>query len=435
MRKRKLIGIVGAVVTVFAGVLSATPAPAAIPSITIWVDAPRLPGATEYAKVMKGKVNAKVELHDQADMLRKVNLFNRVKKGWPDVVFGPPNDVGPLQDASYALALDKFAPKSFWDDIAPFNQWCKISTGEYMCVKDDIAQTVLWVNTKLMKDFGYTVPKTMKEFAAIGADIFKNHKGYSLGALGDLGMYSSYLWPSQCPLNEAKSGSAVRIASKSPKCTRVAELVQPLVDSGVLSTSAAWDADFIEEFAKPNKVVMTLGPSWFGEYIIRPASSWNVPAGQMTAEEMPLWEGEKVNYSGEWGGGIYTVSRHYKTPAVAMDFIKFMISDKQVVVDVKNPDGSRGVVTYPASLKGVALWQQKLSSDPYYAKNPIPALNSAGKKIYSGEKPVSYDSWGSMQGAFGADFKKNKNVQAAIDAAAKNLSSLAEKLGYKVTTT
>jgi ribosome-associated translation inhibitor RaiA len=39
-----------------------------------------------------------------------------------------------------------------------------------------------------------------------------------------------------------------------------------------------------------------------------------------------------------------------------------------------------------------------------------------------------------MQGAFGADFKKNKDVQAAIDAAAKTLSSLAEKLGYKVQT-
>ena len=92
--------------SLIAGGFAANPASAAIPSITIWVDAPRLPGAQAYAAAMKGKVNAKVELHDQADMLRKVNLFNRVKKGWPDVVFGPPNDVGPLMDASYALALD-----------------------------------------------------------------------------------------------------------------------------------------------------------------------------------------------------------------------------------------------------------------------------------------------------------------------------------------
>lgn len=434
MKKGRFLVAFLTIGALFAGGLAANPASAEIPSITIWVDAPRLPGAQAYAKAMKGKVNAKVELHDQADMLRKVNLFNRVKKGWPDVVFGPPNDVGPLMDASYALPLNKLMPDSFWKDVEPFNGWCKLNTGEYMCVKDDIAQSVLWVNTKLMKDFGYTVPKTMKEFAAIGADIAANHKGYSLGALGDLGMYSSYLWPSQCPLNEARSGELVRIAPKSPKCTRVAALLQPMVDSGVLSTSAAWDADFLEEFAKPNKVVMTLGPSWFGEYIIRPASSWNVPAGQMTAEEMPMWEGEKVNYSGEWGGGIYTVSRHSKYPKVAMDFIKFMISDKRVIVDAKNPDGSTGVVTYPASLKGVALWQAKLSKDPYYAKNPIPALNAAGKKIYLGEKFVSYDSWGTMQGAFGADFKKNKDVQAAIDAAAKTLSSLAEKLGYKVIT-
>ena len=84
-------------------------AQAAIPSITIWVDAPRLPGAKLYAQIMKGKVDAKVELHGQADLLAKVQLFNRVKKGWPDVVFGPPNDVAVLKNPliNNALNLDK----------------------------------------------------------------------------------------------------------------------------------------------------------------------------------------------------------------------------------------------------------------------------------------------------------------------------------------
>lgn len=409
-------------------------AQAATPSITVWVDGPRLPGAQVYAKLMKGKVNVKVELHDQGDMLQKVSLFNRVKKGWPDVVFGPPNDVGPLQDAANVQVLNKYAPATFWKDVAPFNGWCKGPKGEWLCIKDDIAQSVLWVNTKLMKNFGYAVPKTMSDFAKIGADIAANHPGYSLGALGDLGAYSSYLWPSQCPLNQATSGSSVRIAPKSPKCTRATALMQPMVDSGVLSTSAPWDADFIKDFGQADKVVMTLGPSWFGEYIIRPASSWNVPKGELTAAPMPSWAGEKANYSGEWGGGIWTVSPHSKYPAEGIKFIQFMISDKKVVVDVVNPDGSKGVVTFPASAKGNALWKTKISSDKYYASDPFPAMLDASKKVFSGEKPVSYDSWGSMQAAFGADFKKNKNVQAALEASAATLSALATRLGYKVIT-
>ena len=412
----------------------AMPAQAAKPSITIWVDAPRLPGAKLYAEIMKGKVDVKVELHAQADLVQKVPLFNRVKKGWPDVVFGPPNDVSVLRDADNALALDKYAPASFWKDMEAGNQWCKGSDGKYYCVKNDLAQTVLWVNTKLMKDFGYAVPKTMADFEKIGLDIAKNHPGYSVGALGAQGAYSSFLWPSQCPVNQATSATAVKIAPTSPKCTRATSLLNNLIGAGVMSTSAPWDADFIKEYGAANKVVMTIGPSWFGEFVIRPASSWNVPAGQITAAPMPMWAGEKVNYSGEWGGGIYTVSPHSKFPKEALAFAIFMVSDKRNVVDVKNPDGSKGAPTFPASQKGNALWKAKVSSDKYYAADPYPAMLEQSKKIFSGEKPVSYDSNSAMEGTFSNELKKTKDAQAALVAFSTYAGNLAKQLGYKVST-
>jgi len=431
-KKYSIVAIAGAFAIAGTTVM-AMPAQAAKPSITIWVDAPRLPGAKLYAEIMKPTVNVKVELHAQGDLVQKVSLFNRVKKGWPDVVFGPPNDVSVLKDAGNALALDKYAPASFWKDMEAGNQWCKGSDGKYYCVKNDLAQTVLWVNTKLMKDFGYTVPKTMDEFAKIGADIAKNHPGYSLGALGAQGVYSSYLWPSQCPVNQATSATAVKIAPKSPKCTRATALLQPMIDSGVMSTSAPWDADFIKDYGQANKVVMTIGPSWFGEFVIRPASSWAVPAGQITAAPMPMWAGEKVNYSGEWGGGIYTVSPHSKYPKEALAFAIFMVSDKRNVVDVANPDGSKGAPTFPASQKGNALWKAAISADKYYSANPYPAMLEQSKKIFSGEKPVSYDTNGAMEGTFSNELKKQKNAQAALDAFATYASNLAKQLGYKVT--
>ena len=432
-KKYSIVAIAGAFAIAGTTVM-AMPAQAAKPSITIWVDAPRLPGAKLYAEIMKPKVNVKVELHAQGDLVQKVPLFNRVKKGWPDVVFGPPNDVSVLKDAGNALALDKYAPASFWKDMEAGNQWCKGSDGKYYCVKNDLAQTVLWVNTKLMKDFGYTVPKTMDEFAKIGADIAKNHPGYSLGALGAQGVYSSYLWPSQCPVNQATSSTAVKIAPKSSKCTRATALLQPMIDSGVMSTSAPWDADFIKDYGQANKVVMTIGPSWFGEFVIRPAGSWNVPAGQITAAPMPSWPGEKINYSGEWGGGIYTVSPHSKFPKEALAFAIFMVSDKRNVVDVANPDGSKGAPTFPASQKGNAFWKAKVSADKYYAADPYPAMLDASKKIFSGEKPVSYDSNSAMEGTFSNELKKSKDAQAALEAFAAYATNLAKQLGYKVST-
>jgi multiple sugar transport system substrate-binding protein len=433
-RKFSVLGIATAAFAVTASfAVTALPAHSAIPSITVWVDAPRLPGAKLYAQIMKGKVNVDVQLHAQGDLVAKVALFNRVKKGWPDVVFGPPNDVSVLQDAGDAMQLDSLATPAFWKDIAKGNNWCKGADGHYYCIKNDMAQTVLWVNTKLVKQFGYTIPKTMTDFAAIGADIAKNHPGYSLGALGDQGFYSGYLWPSQCPVNAATSSTAVRIAPKDSHCTRATSLVQPMLDSGVLSPSAGWDADFLKDYGSTDKVVMTIGPTWYGDFVIRPASSWNVPAGEITAYPMPKWAGESVAYSGEYGGGIYTVSPHSKFPKQALAFAQFMVQDKRNIVDVANPDGSHGAPTFPSTSSGNALWAAKTNADPYYSPSPFPAMLTQFPLIYTGEKPVSYDANGAWS-VFSNELKKSKNAQAALEAYDAYTTNLAKQLGYDVKT-
>lgn len=405
------------------------------PSITVWVDAPRLPGAKLYAKIMKRKVNVKVELHGQGDLLAKVQLFNRVKKGWPDVVFGPPNDVSVLKNPliNNALNLDKLLTPAEVKNFGNGNNWCKSSTGTY-CVKNDLAQTVLWYDTVLFKEFGYTVPKTMDEWAALGKDVAANHPGYSLGAVGDgHGVYASYYWPSQCPLNQEKSATRVVINTASPKCTRVAKLLQPMVDSGVLSKTSYWDAGYIKNVGQAGKILAHLGPSWWGEFVLRPAGTYAIPAGRIATAPMPIWAGEKVNYSGEWGGGIYTVSPHSKYPRQALDFAIFMVGDKRNLVTVKNPDGSFGAPTFPAYTPGNALWAAKVSSDKYYASNPFPAMLAQSSKIFPGEKPVRYDSSGAWGAAWSPEITKNGDLQKALDAYGVYVSNLAMQLGYEVT--
>ena len=407
---------------------------AAKPSITIWVDAPRLPGAKLYATIMKGKVIVKVELHSQADLMAKIQLFNRVKKGWPDVVFGAPNDAaflkGPLVNG--ALNLDKLLTPAEVKNFGHGNDDCKSSTGTY-CVKNDLAQTVLWYDTKLFKEIGYTVPTTMDQFAALGADIAKNHPGYSLGAAGDLGFYASFLWPSQCPLNQVKSETRVVINTASPKCTRVAKLLQPLVDSGVLDKRSYFDAGYIKDVAQAGKIVANIGPSWWGDFVLRPPSTFAIPAGHIAAAPMPMWAGEKVNYSGAWGGGSYTISPHSKYPREALNFAMFMDSDKRNLVTLKNADGSFGAPTFPAYTPGNALWKAKISKDPYYASDPFPAMLAQASKIFPGEKPVRYDSnsvWGT---AYGPEMSKSGDIQKAVDAYGAYVTNLAKQVGYEVT--
>lgn len=407
---------------------------AAIPSITIWVDSPRLPGAQLYAQVMKGKVNVTVQLHAQSDLVAKVQLFNTVKKGWPDVVFGPPNDVAFLKNplVNDALQLDKLQSPAIWKAFGHGNDWCNLN-GHYYCVKNDLAQTVLWYNKTLMTQFGYKVPTTMTEFAAIGADVAKNHPGYSMGPLGDQATYSSFLESSQCPLNVAKSDTVVVINSKSPKCTRVSALLQPMIDSGVLDVRSPFDAGYIKE-VQSGKWLMNVGPSWWGQFVLRPASSYNVPAGQVATAPMPLWAGETKAYSGEYGGGIFTISPHSKYPKEALAFAMFMVGDVRNLVTVKNPDGSHGAPTYPAYGPGNKIWVKAVAKDTYYAQNIVPALDTQAQLIWSGTKPVRYDANGAWGASFATDLGQSKNLQHAIDAYATYTSNAATQVGYAVVT-
>ena len=435
MKRKYSVMAVATAVVIGGAMVAPIAAQAATPSITIWVDAPRLPGAKLYATIMKGKVNVKVELHGQADLLAKVQLFNRVKKGWPDVVFGPPNDVAVLKNPliANALKLDKLLTPAEVKGFGNGNSWCKSATGTY-CVKNDLAQTVLWYDTVLFKEFGYKVPKTMVEFAALGVDLAANHPGYSLGAIGDQGFYADFLWPSQCPLNQEKSATRVVINTKSPKCTRVAKLLQPLVDNGVLDKRSFFDAGYIKDVGQAGKIVANIGPSWWGEFVLRPAGTFAVPAGHIATAPMPIWPGEKVAYSGEWGGGIYTVSPHSKYPRQALDFAMFMVGDKRNLVTVKNPDGSHGAPTFPAYTPGNALWKAKVSGDKYYASNPFPAMLTQSSKIFPGEKPVRYDSNGAWGAAYAPEMTKSGDIQKAVDAYGAYVSNLAQQLGYEVAT-
>ena len=431
---KKAAAAVG-VLAIVGSALISMPSQAATPSLLVWVDSPRLPGAKEYAKIMKGKVNVKVELHAQGDLLAKVQLFNRVKKGWPDVVFGPPNDVAVLRNPiiGNAREISSLLKAEEIKNFGKLNDWCKGADGKYYCVKNDMAQSVLWYDTALFAEFGYKVPTKMSEFFAIGEDLAAKHPGYSLGALSDAAAYSSYFWPSQCPLNNELSATRVLINSKSPKCTRVTAALQPLIDKGVFYAGSAFSPEYIK-MAQEGKLVAHIGPSWFGEFVLRPASSFNIPTGRLTAAPMPTWDGEKVNYSGEWGGGIYTISPHAKSPRAALDFAIFMVGDKRNVVDVVNPDKSTGAPTFPAYIKGNKLWKAKIDADPYYKGSPYAAMADQAGKVWTGVKPVRYDADGAWGAAFAPELAKSKDIQKALDAYATYTSNLAQQLGYEVTT-
>lgn len=392
------------------------------PELLIWVDSVREPAALQYKEAFEGEVDVTIEVVDVADLQSKITLFNTTGSGWPDVVFAQPNDVAAWADPSngYAAKIDELLDPAIIEGYNGSNDWCLID-GSYYCLKNDLAQSVLWYDTVLFEELGLTVPTTMEEFAETALQL--EGTGYVAGAIGDQNFYASYLWPSQCPMSQVTGPNEVRIDPDAEECARVVELVQPLVDAGVLDTRSSFDAGFIADVAQAGKVVMTLGPSWFGEFVIRPESSWAVPAGRIAVAPMPIWEGADQAYSGEWGGGIWVASAKSKFPEAAAEAAAFLATD---------PGVAETAVTFPGYQPAYEAWSARISADPYYAEDIIPALVQQASLISPSEKPVRFNNYGQIGSVLQTEINAGTPIADALRLFQESLIQLAPGSGYTV---
>lgn len=390
-------------------------------SLLIYVDPVREPACAAYKDMMAGEVEVTCEVVGQEEILPKVQLSNQTGSGWPDVTFNPASNVGIYQDPmnGYALKLDDYVDPAIFDAYNGSNDWNKID-GAYWGLKNDLAQTVLWYDTVIFDELGLSVPTTMDEFAETALEL--QGTGYSAGAIGDQGFYAGYLWPSGCPVSEIIDADTARINADAPECTRVYELVQPLVDAGVLDTRGSFDAGFLEDVARQQKVAMSIGPSWWGEFVIQPEDSWAIPAGRMTAAEMPIWAGESTNWSGEWGGGVWVGSSHHPNPQLVADALVFLATD---------PEMRKDKVTFPGYRPAFEEWRQRLVDDPFYAADPTEAMVAQVPKIRQSERPSRFDVRGQI-GVLATEIQGTSDVEAATRTFIEGTQELARGVGYTV---
>jgi ABC-type glycerol-3-phosphate transport system substrate-binding protein len=206
--------------------------------LTVWVDSVRLPVAQAYAKDHPN-LHVNIVTYDgdgngATTLQTKIQLWNRTGNGWPDVIFSEQaNDPvwmaqKPFEFAAPVKGLIPDNLLSQWP--GPSTAQCTINGTQY-CVQDNLAQVVLWVNKKLMDQFGYTVPTTWQQWAALGTKVASEHPGYIVGNVGDSFSHWIYLWGNQCPLEQLQGGKLL-INSADSHCTRVASLLDPLIKNG-----------------------------------------------------------------------------------------------------------------------------------------------------------------------------------------------------------
>jgi ABC-type glycerol-3-phosphate transport system substrate-binding protein len=279
------------------------------------------------------------------------------------------------------------------------------------------------VNKKLMKQFGYTVPTTWQDWAAIGQKVATQHPGYIVGNIGDSFSHWIYLWSDQCPLEQLHGGNLL-INSSDVHCTRMASLLDPLIKNGAVPPLSVFTPDFAKKYGgAKDKVLMMPGPSWYATALFQ--QTLHVPAGQMTAAVPLQWGNETPVTTGQVGGGPWIISRHSKNLAAAADFVKWATT-------VFNPSGADARPGYPAYGPLANAWLAQLAKSPYFASDPTPALKAAANQIWQGWNLVTYPDQPVWSNTVVTALVAGKSLSSMLKPFGDALAQTAQSAGYNV---
>ena len=381
-------------------------------TITVWVDADRTKAADAFKKAHP-EVPIEVVTYDGSangsnSFRTKMQLFDRAQNGWPDVVFSTQNNDAAWasqksngKQAFAAVLSDGLVPPDTLGQFTPgaLNP-CTVE-GKVYCLRNDLAQAVLWYNKSLLDRFGYQVPQTWEEYQALGEKVAQDHPGYIVGTAGDAWTPEVFFWGSKCQANDITGPKTVTVNTGSPQCQRAAAMLDTLIKNDTMPNVSVFTPQFLQKYT--GKVLMMPGPAWYAGAIFNNPQSLKVPAGQLGVAAPLAWAGEEA-VTGNVGGGTWFVSSHSKNLKAAETFVQFATTSDEYQVGV--------APGYPAYGPAAEKWVKKQEASKYYATD-LQAVVKAGTSIWPG--------WGS--GIFSQEAIWAKTMTPGI-AQGKSLVSL-----------
>ncbi|MFF3577659.1 ABC transporter substrate-binding protein [Streptomyces mirabilis] len=398
--------------------------------ITVWADSTRLPSVQAYQK-SHPDVKMKIVTYDGgADgstyLQSKVQLFDRTGSGWPDVVFGNPTDVTWASEATkpgarpFAAPLDeKLVPQSTLDGFAKGSLTPCQFGGHTYCMRNDIAQVLLWYNKSLMDKWGYQVPTTWQEYEALGKKVAKEHPGYLVGSVGDTNSHESYFWSGQCPAFNLVKPDTLRTDLQDPKCTRMATLLDNLISAKAVATQGF----FSQGFAKNNgsKVLMAYGPSWYGQYLFK--AGFKTPAKQIAAAPPLAWEGESTTATGNVGGGVWMVSSHSANLKASSDLVTWLTT---------SDENQATAPTYPAYTQAAKAWLANPANKDYFASDVSGPFEQAANEVWTGWSNTKFSDSTAWSSVVLPALTAGKSLTETLPAWQQEIAGEAKTQGYKV---
>jgi ABC-type glycerol-3-phosphate transport system substrate-binding protein len=397
--------------------------------LVVWVDSTRLDAAKAYQTAHPGVPLDIVTYDGNANgsntLKTKVQLFNRAGEGWPDVVFTTDNNT-----ASWASQGDDafVAPlnKGLLDDatLGGFAKGaldvCAID-GTVYCLRNDLAQVVLWYNKKLLDKFGYPLPKTWEEYTALGEKVAAEHPGYIVGTAGDAWAPEIYMWGGECPANQVTGAKAITVKATDAKCVRTAQMLDKLVANKTMSMLPLFGPDFVKN--QGDKVLMLPGPAWYGGAVFQ--GTIKTPKGELAVGDALHWADQAQPVTGNVGGGTWWLSRHTARLKAAKDFISWVATADEYQVAL-----SPG---YPAFSAAATKWIKKQQDSGYYAGDISAPIAAAAGRVWPG--------WGSPEFSQEAVWAKTvipgqtagKTIESLLPDWQTAIEQQAQVSGYQVT--
>lgn len=372
-------------------------------TITVWVDADRQ-AAVKAFQAANPDTKLKVVTYDGSangsnSFRTKMQLFDRAGSGWPDVVFSSQNtDAAWASQKSagkqaFAAVLNSgLVPTKTLDAFTPGSLNPCTVDGKVYCVRNDLAQAVLWYNKSLMDQFGYTVPTTWEGYEALGVKVAKDHPGYIIGAAGDAWTPEVFMWGSKCQANGITGPKAVTVNTTSDQCKRAASLLDTLRTNNTVPVVSVFTPEFVKNYT--GKVLMMSGPAWYAGAIFNNPQSLNVEPGQLGVAAPLPWGSDKP-VTGNVGGGTWFISSHSKNLKGAEKFVSFVTTADDYQVE-KAPG-------YPAYAPAAQKWIAKQEASKYYATSLQPIVTASTQV---------WDGWG--YGIFSQEAIWAKTITPAI---------------------
>ncbi len=392
-------------------------------TLNVWSDAPRLTMFDLY-DTTHDNVTLNMVTVAPADLVAKIQLALQAKSEIPDVIFM--GDIAftaqlSTRRSDYMMDLTDKVPQALQDEFYPNgNSPCGVN-GKLMCLRNDLAHMIVWYDKALMDELGKTVPTTWEEFEALGAEL--GPLGYNLGSGVEPWPLYNYLVSDGCDLAMPVEGKpdTLKIDLTTDKCLKPARMVDTMLANGSLTKIGPFEPDFVN-LAKTGKVPLIVGPTWFGEYVIKP--TYELPAGKLAAALPLKWADQEQPLTWSWGGGTYGGWKDTAHPAEVVDLITWMATD------VANQTVA---VTLPAHQPSAIAWGAKLKADSYYADASVFDVEvDAAKYSHPGYASLRFNISEAIAKTVAQGLSSGGTVEAALPALQTELINLAKLNGYTV---